>query len=53
MALDTKPNGLDDARDYIKTLAPWVSNEQIVYNNSDEPIGVSGMHTLFPPFYWK
>ncbi len=53
MALDTKSNSLDDARDYIKALAPWVSNDQIVYNNSDEPIGVSGAHTPFPPFHWK
>ncbi|MDP3114696.1 MAG: hypothetical protein Q8M98_07965 [Candidatus Cloacimonadaceae bacterium] len=53
MALDTKSNNLDDARDYIKALAPWVSNDQIVYNNNDEPIGVSGAHTPFPPFHWK
>jgi hypothetical protein len=53
MALDTKSNSLDDARDYIKALAPWVSNDQIVYNSSDEPIGVSGAHTPFPPFHWK
>ena len=53
MALDTKSNSLDDAREYIKALAPWVSNDQIVYNSSDEPIGVSGAHTPFPPFHWK
>jgi hypothetical protein len=53
MALDTKSNSLDDARDYIKALAPWVSNDQIVYNSNDEPIGVSGAHTPFPPFHWK
>ncbi len=53
MALDAKSNSLDDARDYIKALAPWVSNDQIVYNSSDEPIGVSGTHTPFPPFHWK
>jgi len=53
MALDTKSNSLDDAREYIKALAPWVSNDQIVYNSSDEPIGVSGSHTPFPPFHWK
>ncbi|MDP3115471.1 MAG: phage minor head protein [Candidatus Cloacimonadaceae bacterium] len=53
MALDTKSDSLDDARDYIKALAPWVSNDQIVYNNQDEPVGVSGSHTPFPPFHWK
>jgi len=53
MELDTKSNCLDDAREYIKALAPWVKNEQIVYNNQDEPIGVSGAHTPFPPFHWK
>jgi SPP1 gp7 family putative phage head morphogenesis protein len=53
MALDTKSNSLDDAREYIKALAPWVKNDQIVYNNQDVPIGVSGAHTPFPPFHWK
>jgi hypothetical protein len=53
MALDTKSNSLDDAREYIKALAPWVKDDQIVYNNQDEPIGVSGAHTPFPPFHWK
>ncbi|MDP3114859.1 MAG: hypothetical protein Q8M98_08785 [Candidatus Cloacimonadaceae bacterium] len=53
MALETKSNSLDDARDYIKALSPWVSNDQIVYNKEDEPIGVSGAHTPFPPFHWK
>ncbi|MDD2230083.1 MAG: hypothetical protein PHY48_11790 [Candidatus Cloacimonetes bacterium] len=53
MALDNRSNSLDDARDDIKALAPWVSNDQIVYNNSDEPIGVSGAHTPFQPFHWK
>ncbi|MDP3114375.1 MAG: hypothetical protein Q8M98_06310 [Candidatus Cloacimonadaceae bacterium] len=53
MALDTKSKSLDDAREYIKALAPWVKNDQIVYNNQDEPIGVSGAHTPFPPFHWK
>jgi len=53
MELDTKSNSLDDAREYIKALAPWVKNDQIVYNNQDEPIGVSGAHTPIPPFHWK
>lgn len=53
MELDTKSNSLDDAREYIKALVPWVKNDQIVYNNQDEPIGVLGAHTPFPPFHWK
>jgi len=53
MELETKSNSLDDAREYIKAFAPWVKNDQIVYNNQDEPIGVSGAHTPFPPFHWK
>lgn len=51
-ALDTK-SSLDEARDYITTLAPWVKDDQIVYNDDDEPIGVSGAHTPFPPFHWR
>ncbi len=53
MALDTQSNSLEDARDYIKALAPWVSNDQIVYNSSDEPIGVSRAHVPFPLFIEK
>ncbi len=53
MALDTKSGSLDDAREYIKALAPWVKEDQIVYDKEENPIGVSGNHTPFPPFHWK
>ena len=53
MALDTKSNSLDDARDYIKALAPWVKEDQIEYNSEMNPISVSGAHTSFPLFHWK
>jgi len=53
MALDTKSNSLDDAREYIKALAPWIKDDQIEYDSEMNPIGVSGAHTPFPPFHWK
>ena len=53
MALDTKSNSLDDARDYIKALAPWIKDDQIEYDSEMNPVGVSGVHTPFPPFHWK
>ena len=53
MALDTKSGSLDDAREYIKALAPWVKEDQIVYDREENPIGVSGTHTPFPPFHWR
>lgn len=53
MALDTKSNSLDDARDYIKALAPWIKDDQIEYDSEMNPVGVSGDHTPFPPFHWK
>ena len=53
MALDTKSNSLEDARDYIKALAPWIKDDQIEYDSEMNPVGVSGAHTPFPPFYWK
>jgi len=53
MALDTKSNSLDDAREYIKALAPWVKDDQIEYDSEMNPVGVSGAHTPFPPFHWK
>ncbi len=52
-SLNTRASSLDDARDYIKALAPWVKDDQVVYNDEDEPIGVSGAHTPFPPFHWR
>ena len=53
MALDTKSNSLDDAREYIKALAPWIKDTQIEYDSEMNPVGVSGAHTPFPPFHWK
>jgi len=53
MALDTKSNSLDDAREYIKALAPWIKDNQIEYDSEMNPVGVSGTHTPFPHFHWK
>jgi len=53
MALDTKSNSLDDAREYIKALAPWIKDDQIEYDSEMNPVGISGAHTPFPPFHWK
>ena len=52
-SLNTRTSSLDSARDYIKALVPWVKDDQVVYNDDDEPIGVSGAHTPFPPFHWR
>ncbi|MDD2300466.1 MAG: hypothetical protein PHU69_12625 [Fermentimonas sp.] len=51
--LANKSNSLDDARDYIKALAPWINDDQIEYDSDMNPVGVSGAHTPFPPFHWK
>jgi len=53
MALDPNRHSLDTVRDYIKAIAPWISESQIVRDNNGNPIGVSGVHTPFPPFHWK
>ncbi len=53
MALDTKSNSLDDARAYIKAIAPWIKDDQIEYDSDMNPVGVSGAHTPFPAFHWK
>jgi hypothetical protein len=50
LALDTKSNSLDDARDYIKDLTPLIKDDQIEYDSEMNPVGVSGAHTPFPPF---
>jgi len=43
----------DDAREYIKALAPWIKDDQIEYDSEMNPVSVSGAHTPFPPFHWK
>jgi len=53
MTLDTKSISLDDAREYIKALTPWIKDDQIEYDSEMNPVGVSGAHTPFPPFHWK
>jgi hypothetical protein len=37
MALDTKSSSLDDAREYIKALAPWIKDDQKRIRLRDEP----------------
>jgi hypothetical protein len=53
LAVEMNQGSLDAARDQIKNLAPWVSEKDVIYDGNDEPIGVSGAHTPFPPFHWK
>ena len=53
MVLDTRSSSLDEAREYIKALAPWIKDDQIEYDSEMNPVGVSGLHTPFPPFHWK
>ena len=36
MAIDTKSNSLDDAKDYIKAFSPWIKDEQIGYDTKNE-----------------
>lgn len=51
--IDPSKEGLDEAREQIKALAPWVKESQIERDKDGNPIGVSGAHTPFPPFHWK
>ena len=53
IALDTKSSSLEDTRDYIKAIAPWIKDDQIEYDLEMNHIGVSGAHTPFPSFHWK
>ena len=52
MALDTKSNSLDDARNTSKHSHPG-SRRSDEYDSEMNPVGVSGAHTPFPPFHWK
>lgn len=53
MAIDVNAEGLEEAREQIKALAPWVKESQIERDSDGNPVGVSGAHTPFPPFHWK
>lgn len=52
-AIDVNKEGLEEAREQIKALAPWVKESQIERDEQGNPTGVSGAHTPFPPFHWK
>lgn len=52
-AIDVNKEGLEEAREQIKALAPWVKESQIERDERGNPTGVSGAHTPFPPFHWK
>ncbi len=52
-AIDVNAEGLEDSRERIKAIAPWVKESQIEYDTQGNPTGVSGAHTPFPPFHWK
>lgn len=53
MEIDVNAEGLEDARERVKALAPWVKESQIERDEKGNPVGVSGAHTPFPPFHWK
>lgn len=53
MAIDVNLEGIEEAREQIKALAPWVKKSQIERDAQGNPTGVSGAHTPFPPFHWK
>lgn len=53
LAIDVNKEGLEEAREQIKALAPWVKESQVEHDRGGNPVGVSGAHTPFPPFHWK
>lgn len=53
LEIEMKPDNLENARERIKALAPWVKERDIIRDEGGDPIGVSGAHTPFPPFHWK
>ncbi len=53
MEIDVNAEGLEEARERVKALAPWVKESQIERDQDGNPVGVSGAHTPFPPFHWK
>lgn len=53
MQIDVNAEGLAEARERIKALAPWVKESQVEHDQDGNPVGVSGAHTPFPPFHWK
>ena len=53
MDIDVNAEGLEEAREQVKALAPWVRESQIERDADGNPVGISGAHTPFPPFHWK
>jgi hypothetical protein len=43
----------EEAKARLMRLAPFVKDDQIVYDNENNPLAISGDHGMFPPFHWK
>lgn len=53
MAINPQDDNLETARNTIKALAPWVKEENVIYDSDNNPVGVQGAYTPFPPFHWR
>jgi hypothetical protein len=53
LAIDPQKVGLERAREELKALSPWVKAKDVIYNDDEEPIGVSGAHSPYPPFHFR
>lgn len=53
LAVEVQEDNLEKARNTIKALAPWVKDSNVIYDSNNNPIGVQGAYTPFPPFHWK
>jgi SPP1 gp7 family putative phage head morphogenesis protein len=42
-----------EAKNRLKEIAPFVNDKNVEYNEQNQPIGISGEHTPFPPFHWR
>lgn len=48
-----KYDSFADAKEHLKRIAPFVTDDQIEFDKDGNPTGIEGMHTPFPPFHWR
>ena len=53
LKVELQEDNLEKARNTIKALAPWVKDSNVIYDGNNNPMGVQGAYTPFPPFHWK
>lgn len=48
-----KYTNFEEAKEHLKRISPFITEDQVEYGANGQPQGVRGMSTPFPPFHWR